>query len=93
MKRLLISIILLGSAVMMHAQNVVSPNGKLTAAVSDNQLIVNYENQKALHVADVPFDALTFVRKVKDDYQMLEGKRLHCTNEANEYKASIGKNA
>ena len=93
MKRLLISIILLGSAAMMHAQNVVSPNGKLTAAVSDNQLIVNYENQKALHVADVPFDALTFVRKVKDDYQMLEGKRLHCTNEANEYKASIGKNA
>ena len=52
---------------MAHAQNVVSPNGKLSATVSDNQLVVNYENQKALHVADVPFDALTFVRKVKDD--------------------------
>ena len=93
MKRLLTSIILLGAAMMVHAQNVVSPNGKLSATVSDNQLVVNYENQKALHVADVPFDALTFVRKVKDDYQMLEGKRLHCTNEANEYKALIGENA
>ena len=93
MKKLLTSFLLLGAAIMMHAQNVVSPSGKLSAEVSGNQLIVSYENQKVLHVADVPFDALTFVRKVKDDYQMLEGKRLHCTNEANEYNASIGKNA
>lgn len=31
--------------------------------------------------------SLTFVRKVKADYQMLAGKRLHCTNEANEYRS------
>ena len=29
---------------------------------------------------------LTFVQKVKADYQMLSGKQLHCTNEANEYR-------
>ena len=28
---------------------------------------------------------LKFVRTLKTDYQMLAGKRLHCTNEANEY--------
>lgn len=93
MKKLLLSIFLSGMVIMMHAQNAVSPDGRLSANVADGQLVISYRNQKALHVTDVLFDALTFVKNVKDDYQMLEGKRLHCTNEANEYKASIGQNA
>ena len=44
-------------------------------------------------MADIPFDELAFVRTVEADYRMLEGKRLHCTNEANEYQAPIGKYA
>ena len=93
MKKLLLSLLLLGAAMMMDAQNAVSPDGRLSAEVSDRQLVISYEKQNVLQLADVQFNEMTFVRKVKDDYQMLEGKRLHCTNEANEYKASIGPDA
>lgn len=93
MKRILSFIFMLCAVLTMNAQSVVSPDGRLSATVSDHQLVVSYENQKALELADVPFSELTFVRKVKEDYRMLEGKRLHCTNEANEYQAPVGKDA
>ena len=69
-------------------QKVVSPNGKLTAVVDGTKLTVSYQRQQVIEVADMlsAGQSLTFVRKVKDDYQMLAGKRLHCTNQANEYR-------
>ena len=71
---------------------VTSPNGLLSVNTTDGKLEICYEEQRVLELTDIPFGELTFVREVKDDYQMLEGKRLHCTNEANEYQASIGEN-
>ena len=71
------------------AQPLTSPNGKLTAVTNGTTLTVNYHNKQVLQVADMlnTGASLTFVRKVKADYQMLAGKRLHCTNEANEYRS------
>ena len=70
-----------------------SPNGLLSVKTTGEKLEISYGEQRVLELADIPFGELSFVREVKDDYQMLEGKRLHCTNEANEYQAPIGENA
>ena len=83
------SIILLGLMLPLFAvAKVTSPNGKLTAVTNGKTLTISYQKQQVLQVADIlnTGESLTFVRKVKDDYQMLAGKRLHCTNEANEYR-------
>jgi len=75
------------------AQKASSPNGKVSAQVVDKKLVVCYDKQQVLELADVPFNELKNVGKVKDDYQMLSGKRLHCTNKAREYQALIGPDA
>ena len=93
MKKIISTIILCGVVLAINAQDVTSPNGKLSATTVDNKLVISYDKQKVLELADVPFDKLELANKVKTDYKMLEGKRLHCTNEANEYQASIGQNA
>ena len=93
MKQLILTIILFSVALAINAQKVASPNGKLSAKINGKSLIINYDKQKVIELADISFDKLRFTRQVKDDYQMLEGKRLHCTNEANEYQAPIGSNA
>ena len=74
---------------LLAVAKVTSPNGKLTAVTNGTTLTVNYNNKQVIQVADVLNSgaSLTFVRKVKADYQMLAGKRLHCTNEANEYRS------
>ncbi len=93
MNKLISTIMLCAVSLAISAQKVTSPNGNLKAEMTGQKLVINYKNQKALELADIPFSNLSFVRKVKDDYQMLEGKRLHCTNNANEYQAPIGSNA
>ena len=93
MKQLILTIILFSVALAINAQKVASPNGELSAKLNGKSLIINYDKQKVIELADISFDKLRFTRQVKDDYQMLEGKRLHCTNEANEYQAPIGSNA
>ena len=83
------SIILLGLMLpLLAVAKVTSPNGKLIAVTNGSTLTISYKKQQVLQVADMlnTGTTLTFVRKVKDDYQMLAGKRLHCTNEANEYR-------
>ncbi len=70
-----------------------SPNGKLQVQTVDKKLVIKYKDQKVLELADIQFGKLKFVKKVTNDYQMLAGKRLHCTNEANEYEAPIRTNA
>ena len=93
MKQLILTIFLFSVALAINAQKVASPNGKLSAKINGKSLVINYDKQKVIELADISFDKLRFTRQVKDDYQMLEGKRLHCTNEANEYQAPIGSNA
>ena len=85
MKRLLSTGILCVMVLFACAQEATSPNGRLSAKFTNKRLVINYNNQQVLELADIPFDNLTFIRNIKTDYQMLQGKRLHCTNEANEY--------
>ena len=90
MKSLYLSIVFLCSvSLSVNAQEAKSPNGKLTAKTIGNKLIISYEKKQVLELADIPFEKLDFVRKVEDDYRMLEGKRLHCTNKANEYSSPL----
>ena len=85
-----ISILVMGLLCPLFAMagGVTSPNGKLTAIANGKVLTVSYKKKQVLEINDLlPADqSFTFVRKVHDDYQMLSGKRLHCTNEANEYR-------
>ena len=85
-----ISILVIGLLCPLFAMagGVTSPNGKLTAIANGKVLTVSYKKKQVLEINDLlPADqSFTFVRKVHDDYQMLSGKRLHCTNEANEYR-------
>ena len=73
---------------VVAAQRVQSPNGKLTADVQDNQLVISYNGQQALTmtVQGIAGQAMKSMGTVKADYQMLAGKKRHCTNEANEYQ-------
>ena len=83
------SIILLGLMLpLLAVAKVTSPNGKLTAVTNGKVLTVSYKKQQVLQVDDACAEgqSLAFVRKVKDDYQMLSGKRSRCVNEANEYR-------
>ncbi len=93
MKKLIATIFLCGVTLVMNAQKVSSPNGNLSAKIIDKKLVINYKKQQVLELANIEYANLKFAKNVKDDYLMLEGKRLHCTNKANEYQASIGPNA
>ena len=93
MKKLFITIILCGVGMALNAQRMTSPNENLSVKVTDEKLVITYKKHQVLELADITFSKLNFVREVKADYQMLAGKRLHCTNEANEYQASVGKDA
>ena len=97
-KRFLILLAVAGLMMPAMAQRPASPNGKLTIETSDNGLQLYYKNRPVLNIPEVGYEgqtakpALRFVKKVKADYQMLAGKRLHATNEANEYVTPLGKN-
>lgn len=87
--KVLAAVLLFGC--MTASAQVMSPNGKLALTVAGSDLTVSYEQQPVL-TFQVGMDTaplgtnMKFVQKVKADYQMLSGKRLHCTNEANEYR-------
>jgi hypothetical protein len=85
-----LSILLIGllCPLLAVAGKVASPNGKLTAVSNGKTLTISYNNKQVLDVVDAVADgqSLVFVRKVKDDYQMVAGKRSHCVNQANEYR-------
>ena len=76
-----------------------SPNGQLVATVNGDTLEIGNNRQTLLKLPRVGMgDALlhgqelVFAGNVRDDYQMLSGKRSHCTNEANEYRAVLNYN-
>ena len=88
---------MVGMMMPAMAQKVASPNGTLSLETVGDGLRLSYQNQLVLDIPEVGFEgvsskpALTFVRKVKADYCMLAGKRLHAINEANEYETALGK--
>ena len=75
-----------------------SPNGKISITPYNKGLCVNYGQQKVLQIPTLGYEGysskveLTFKGDVTDDYRMLSGKRLHCTNQAREYEAKLGEN-
>ena len=98
MRKILILLAMAGLMMPAMAQRPSSPNGKLAIDASGNGLRLYYQNQPVLDISEVGYEgqtakpALRFVQKVKADYQMLAGKCLHATNEANEYATPLGEN-
>ncbi len=78
--------------IALSAQKVTSPNGLIVVENKETVLVVSYEGKQALQLEELSIadGGITFVRSVKEDYQMLTGKRIQCTNEANEYMAEMG---
>ena len=86
LRSLLISILVIGAS-LASATQYSSPNGKLCVKQDGNHLTVFYQGKRVLDASVTTDSPLQWVRKVTDDYQMLTGKRLHCHNEANEYRS------
>ena len=85
----LLSIILSCCATFAVAQQD-SPNGRLSAKADGHRLTICYQQQPVLEMEtseDASLLAKSKAVRITADYQMLAGKRLHCTNEANEYRA------
>ena len=73
------------------AQTLVSPDGKLTVVLNGNSYTISYQQQKVLELTATPqAPQQNKPQLVKADYRMLTGKRLHCTNQANEYRLDGG---
>ena len=80
---------LAGLAMTATAQRLTSPNKKLTVEVKDGQWVIGYQGQQVLTMkgtASFLPQKMVKAKKVKADYMMIEGKRSHCVNEANEYR-------
>ena len=83
-------------SVSVMAQQAVSPNGRLIASPKGNGLVISYKQQSVLDIPVVGYEGNQAVPQLKPtgqintDYWMISGKRLHCTNTANEYRASLG---
>ena len=87
----LLMVVTLWSLTTAAAQKVQSLNGKLSLTVAGSEMTVHYEKQQVLTfqvgMETAALDTkMQFVRKIKEDYTMLSGKRQHCTNTANEYR-------
>jgi hypothetical protein len=91
MRSAVATLLCLLSPLFATAQQIASPNGRISAQTEGGRLVVTYEGKQALLLEDLPFtnQAFTFVRDVRDDYRMLTGKRLVCSNEAKEYTAPL----
>ena len=89
MKRFFFWLVVASLTVTATAQRLTSPNKKLTVDVKSGEWIVGYQGQQVLTMKEassfLPMKMLK-AKKVKADYTMIEGKRSHCTNEANEYR-------
>jgi len=80
------------------AKKVHSPNKLLTLEQAGGQYVIKYKKAPVLHIeangyglgaAESKTKSPEFVRYLHEDYTMLSGKRLHCTNDANEYAVMI----
>ena len=93
MKRIHRTILLaaaLMAAVTASAWQGSSPNGKLKMNVNDGRCTLTWQGQKVMDI-EIGNEATQVVkmikeRKIKADYKMLAGKRLHCTNKGHEYR-------
>ena len=97
MKKLLASLaVVLLIVLPLSARPAVSPDGRISVEQKNGSFTVRYGCQLMLEIPQIGIrttstgEAMTFMkrskaRRVSDRYDMLSGKRLHCSNEANEY--------
>ena len=89
MKRIGLFLILATIVITASAQRLMSPNGKLSLEAKNGQWVIAFKGQPVLEMkaaeAAISLKELK-AKKVKADYMMIEGKRSHCMNEANEYR-------
>ena len=91
MKHLTTTLICLLSSLFATAQQISSPNGKLTVTTSNGQMIVCHSGKPVLTIEDTHIISLTsHPLPLTSNYRMLTGKRLVCNNEGNEYVATLG---
>ena len=97
MKKSISIFLLCLSALGLSAQQPVSPNGKLSVSNTAKGIQVCYQHSKALSIPVLGYEGIKngklkwkFTGMVQADYQMIAGKKSHCTNEANEYKTTLG---
>ena len=97
-KIILLAVFFLGVSYGLKAQDLASPDKKITVKTSATGFNAYYENSLALEIPQAGFKGckppqnFKFVKKISEDYRMVSGKRLHCTNQANEYEAALAKN-
>jgi len=81
-----------------EAATATSPNGRLTLKTQPTGYALYHEGRLAMEIPVVglgeptgkgPGAPLRLVRRISEEYNMLTGKRLHCTNEGNEYVATL----
>ncbi len=96
MKRILCFVF--GCCLTLSAVAQQSPNGKISITSYNKGICVNYGQQKVLQIPTLGYEGypskveFSYKGDVTDDYRMLSGKRLHCTNQAREYEAKLGEN-
>ena len=76
-------------AAIALAKGQLSPDKRLRLETKGGAYALYCEGRLVVEVADLPMGKLKFVRHLKENYTMLAGKRLHCTNEANEYEVKL----
>ena len=87
-----------GCCLTLSAAAQQSPNGKISITSYNKGLCVNYGQQKVLQIPTLGYEGypskveFSYKGDVTDDYRMLSGKRLHCTNQAHEFEAKLGEN-
>ena len=96
----ILTLVLLALLPMAASAKMKSPNGLLSMKAQGNSLVMLYKGTPMLHIAQWGFQgdspstiqaAMSHARvtRVEADYQMIAGKRLHCTNQANEYRLAL----
>lgn len=96
MRNVLFFLFMLGISSGIWAADMLSPNAKIKVVQEGNGCRVLYQDRPVLLVDNLTIPQSEIgqckvgkARQIRDDYQMLTGKRLHCTNEANEYRWSM----
>lgn len=84
----------------VEAQSINSPDGRLKATINSNTIEVSRQGNKAVIISlginttstnltdGLSLEGVSKATRIKDSYEMLAGKRSHCTNNANEVIAT-----
>jgi len=77
------------------AQTLLSPNHRLSVIPTDNGLLLYFGDCRVLEIPTLGYDSASqpgswsLNRNIHESYTMLAGKRLECSNDANEYVSQL----